>query len=62
MIKCDELNWSTISYKEEHDADNSVIYVEIIEEAEYRNGYLVRDIYMDIKQNTTSRSLVFIPK
>lgn len=41
------LDWKCIHYHEEHDTDGSLLNVEWTEEAPYRNGYLIRDVYQD---------------
>jgi hypothetical protein len=43
-----QLKWVTIGYHEELDTDNSVIYWESIEEAPYRNGYIVKNTRDDL--------------
>ena len=37
-----KLDWSTIYYHDELDTDNSVLYTEYVQEAKYKDGYLVR--------------------
>lgn len=59
-----ELTWSNIYYHEELDTDGSLLYVEWAEEAEYRQGYLVRCMYEEESPDSPkirNESITFIP-
>lgn len=60
-----KINWVIIYHKDEHEDNGELIFTEIIEEASYRGGYLIRDTYLDYTQGTESgvrtSSITFIP-
>jgi hypothetical protein len=56
------LEWKTIYYFEELDTDGSLLTNEWAEEAEYRNGYLVKSVHIDIEKNIRHESLTFCQK
>lgn len=67
-MNCDKYNhfrnleWETISYHEELDADNrTVIHIEVTQEAPYRGGYLVREILQNGNIETISQSIAWVP-
>jgi len=64
MIDTNQLTWKNIFYNEELDTFNRVLSVEYTEEAEYRNGYLIRDVLIDLRneQEIRHQSIIFIPK
>lgn len=54
------LNWKTIYYHEELDADNSFISYECVQEARYRSGYLVKNTFADTDFERRI-SITFVP-
>ncbi len=56
-----DLKWSCIYYREERDTDGSVISIDSIAEAPYRNGFLVEHTHTDYKIDREIRSLTFAP-
>lgn len=57
------LDWSTIYYRDELDIDNYPLYLEYVQEAKYKGGYLVRSsriTYHDDRESDYSESMAFV--
>jgi len=64
MLDKNELNWKNIYYNEEHDTDGSLISHEFTEECEYRNGWLIKDVYVletEDNKEIRTQSITFVP-
>ncbi len=63
----DKLEWQCISYHEEWASSNELLHINITMEAKHRNGWLVKEIFINhegIKSSAgeISHSLTFIPE
>jgi hypothetical protein len=56
-----KLEFKCIYYREEHDTDGSLLEHEWMEEAPYRNGFLIKSVHIDSKDNR-SESITFAQK
>lgn len=58
----DQLQWECIYFHDEHDTDGSLITSECVQEAKYKNGYLIRHFYEEMKKDfPTTVSITYIP-
>lgn len=55
------LQWNRIFYRELNEETKNIDYVEYTEEAEYKNGFLVKHTTIDYTSNRRNESLIYIP-